>query len=327
MADARVLAFPSPEPSPAYDLAPMVASWLRSIRSRNLSVNTQRIYERAGLELAAFLRTYEPGDADARPAPEEIGDIHREHIEAHITALMERTSPGNAHQAFRSIKTLFNWLVDEEEIDRSPMRTMKPPTVDEVEVPVIPDDALVKLLKTCAGRDFESRRDTAIVTLFIDTGVRLSELTVRNVQHIDLDLLVFHVVGKGGRERAVPFGRQAAQAVDRYLRAYAKHMGRALENDDPLWVGVKTRRAMTKWGVGQMIDRRAEQAGLPHIHPHQFRHTFAHQWKVNGGNEDALMRITGWRSREMLNRYGASAASERARLEHKALSPADRLQK
>ena len=328
MAHSTVVAAPQ-EPNPSrLDLTPLVASWIRSIRARNLSVNTQKIYEHAALSLARFLREdYQPATPESRPAPAEIDGLHREHVEAHITALLERTSPGNAHQAFRSLKTFFNWLVDEEEIDRSPMRTMKPPIVDEVEVPVVPDDALRRLLKECAGRDFESRRDTAIVMLFIDTGVRLSELTVRNVQHLDLDLLVFHVVGKGGRERAVPFGRQTAQAVDRYLRAYAKHIGRTLEDEDPLWIGVKTRRAMRKWGVADIVERRARSAGLPHIHPHQFRHTFAHQWKVNGGNEDALMRITGWRSREMLNRYGASAGAERARQEHKALSPGDRLTK
>jgi site-specific recombinase XerD len=326
---AHTTAVTPQEPDPdRYDLSPLVASWIRSIRARNLSTNTQKIYEHAGLSLARYLQAeYEPETDDSRQPPAELDDIHREHVEAYITALIERTSPGNAHQAFRSLKTFFNWLVDEEELDRSPMRTMKPPVLEEVEVPVIPDDALKRLLKTCAGRDFESRRDTAIVMMFIDTGVRLSELTVRDVRHIDLDLLVFHVLGKGGRERAVPFGRQTAQAMDRYLRAYAKHVGRALEDADALWIGVKTRRAMRKWGVADIVERRARQAGLPHIHPHQFRHTFAHQWKVNGGNEDALMRITGWRSREMLSRYGASAGAERARQEHKTLSPGDRLTK
>jgi site-specific recombinase XerD len=313
-----------------YDLSPLAASWMRSLRARDLSVNTQRIYGRALDSFAAFLAAYEPGPDDEalRPAPTELeGErgIHREHIEAYMIDLIVRTSAGNAHQHFRSLKTFFNWAVEEEEMDRSPMRKMKPPTAGEVEVPVIDDDDLKKLFGTCKGTDFIARRDRALLLMFLDTGGRLSEITNRKKGSLDLDINVLHVRGKGDRERPLPFGRTTAQAMDRYLRAAAKYLGRQLENTDPLWISHKRRDALTIWGVGEMLERRCAEAGIGHIHPHQFRHTFAHQWKVGGGNEDALMRIMGWRSREMLSRYGASAGSARARLQHQELSPGDRI--
>ena len=101
----------------------------------------------------------------------------------------------------------------------------------------------------------------------------------------------------------MPFGRKTALALDRYLRARSRHR---LAHLDALWLS--QRGTLTISGLRDMLDRRARQAGIPDLHPHMFRHTFAHEWLSAGGTEVDLMRIAGWRSREMLARYGASAA-------------------
>src|SRR5882762_3895276 len=101
---------------------------------------------------------------------------------------------------------LIKWLVDEGEVTHSPMERMSPPTVPEQPVPVLDDGALASLLASCKGNTFENRRDSAIIRLLVDTGMRAGEICGLSVEDLDFEHQVAHVLGKGGRNRACPFG-------------------------------------------------------------------------------------------------------------------------
>ncbi len=252
--------------------------------------------------------------------PTSVADIKREHVEDYIVSVAERHSPATTATRYRALQQFFRWAVEEGETRDSPMRNMRPPSVPEVPVPVLSEADLKRLLATCAGTSFNDRRDNAILRLFADTGMRRAELSNLTVANVDLDTYIALVLGKGSRLRACPFESKTGDAIDRYVRARAKHRHAHL---DALWLG--ERGVFGHAGIAQMLSRRGTQAGLGPIHPHQLRHSFAHHWLADGGSEGDLMQLGGWRSRQMLDRYGASAATERAREAHRTHSLGDRL--
>jgi site-specific recombinase XerD len=201
---------------------------------------------------------------------------------------------------------------------------MLAPKVECDPVPIVPDEVLARLLKVRAGKTLEDRRDTALLRVFLDTGCRLAEVTGLRRNDVNLDDQTLRVVGKGDRVRVVTFGAKSAQVLERYDRQLEREQpDRVADPNRWLWVGRQGR--MSTSGVTNVLHRMCADSGVERLHWHQLRHTFAHTWMAEGGNEGELMTLAGWRSRSMLDRYAKSAQVERAHAASWRMSLGDRV--
>ncbi|HEY0640125.1 MAG TPA: tyrosine-type recombinase/integrase [Pseudonocardiaceae bacterium] len=263
--------------------------WDRAMRAGNRPFTTRYNYQLAVAQLGDFLA----GNDDESDAAEDPTDVQRRHVEAFLAWMIETRSASTAVNKYKGLQQFFRYLVEDEEMARNPLDRIPQPSRPEKLIPVVEDDELGVLLASCAGKSFADRRDAAIIRLLLDTGGRLSEITLLDVDDVDLRRDIVVVRGKGDRQRGIPFGGRTGQALTRYLRVRARHAGADLP---ALFLAERGRRRLAPNGVKLMLRRRGERAGTSRMHAHRLRHTLAHQWQLHGGNETGLMSIMGWRS-------------------------------
>ncbi|MFI7633467.1 tyrosine-type recombinase/integrase [Nonomuraea sp. NPDC049400] len=290
----------------------LAASFARDLRASDKAERTITIY----LQSIRFFKEW----LEENGKPTTLDSLTKPELVAWLGHLAARNSTSTVLTRFRGMRRFVRWLLAEEEITSNPLANVEPPKPPETPVPIFTDEEVAALIKAAAGTDFLGRRNEAIVRVFFDTGIRISELAGIQLDDVDFNHEVIFVTGKGRRPRAVPFGAKTARALDRYIRARRQHKNADLPG---LWLS--QRGTYSTDGIDDLLRNLAKKAGIEDVHAHRFRHTFAHRWLVSGGQERDLMRLAGWRSSEMLGRYGASAADERARQAHKRMKLGDQL--
>lgn len=287
-------------------------SFLRHLAAEGRSPGTLRLY---GQSVRFFSRWLVEQGRTAT-----VGELTRAAIREWLAQLSEIQEPGTVKTRYRGLFRFCAWLVDEDELDSNPMATLSPPSLTMKPVPVVGDAELAALLKACAGKEFNDRRDEAMIRLLLDCGLRVSELCGLRIDQVDLDNSMAMVRGKGAKIRPVYFSARTARALDRYLRMRGRHRWAHLDA-----VFLTQRGPLSTDGARERMKVRGAQAGIVDLHPHRFRHTFAHDFLMAGGQERDLKRLAGWSSDVMLERYGASAPDARAKAAAQRLKRGDRV--
>ena len=230
-----------------------------------------------------------------------------------MTTPMRATSVCGYH---RILKAFFNYLVYEELIPSNPMKRIKPPAARlEIKHPV--EEEQVQALIRAAKRSPYCRRDTAMLLLLVDTGLRASELCGLKVEDVDFETHSFKILGKGNKFRTCYMGHSSVKAVVAYLR------GKQRQPDAPVFLS-HTHKAFTASGVYQMLARLSRYAGITNPGVHALRRTFAVNMLKAGANVFTVQTLLGHSDLTMTRRYCRVAEADCAE-QHRKYSPADRL--
>jgi site-specific recombinase XerD len=233
-------------------------------------------------------------------------------LRAWLLTLRETLSPISVAGYVRGLKVFGNWCAAEELAGAKALCSLRRPRVPHKLVEPLDDAAVRRML------DASSVRDRAIVLLMLDTGLRLSEAAWLRRCDLRADGTV-KVVGKGARERIVPVGNAARQALVRYLREAS------VADTEAAVFRARGGGPLGARGVQQVFNRLKRRAGIPgRCSPHQLRHTFARSYLVNGGDAFSLQRILGHATLDMVKRYVSLADADLV-ARHQTASPGDRL--
>jgi integrase/recombinase XerD len=265
-----------------------VADYLRHIAiERGLSANTQAAYRRDLEGYLAWLGTHGVDEAAAVTAA---------HVSEYTASL--KTPEGQPVRAsslarvLSSIRGLHRFLLDEQLVEVDVAREVRPPKLPGRLPKAITIDQVRALLETTDGDELIAIRDKALLELLYATGARVSEAVGLNVDDV-IDTDIVRLLGKGGKQRIVPLGSFAREAVDRYL-VRVRPVFSALGRSTPaLFLGQRGAR-LSRQSAWLILQRAAERAGLEaHISPHTLRHSFATHLLQGGADVRVVQELLG----------------------------------
>lgn len=241
-----------------------------------------------------------------------------------ITPQQETRLSGHTVNAYaRGLQSFWAWLRREDLVEANPFDHMKIPKPPKKIPPIFTDDQLRDLLGVIDVKTATGFRDHVMLSMLLDTGMRVSEMTGLDIADVNLESRLVKVWGKGSKERMVPIGARLVKLLWKYNHAYRPEP--MFPRQDRLFL-TRNGRPLGRDRVEAVMERYGRKAGIAGVRcsPHTLRHTFAVFYLRNGGDVFSLQRIMGHSTLEILKRYINLAQDDMSRV-HRMCSPLDNL--
>ncbi len=273
--------------------------YLRS--ERNLSPHTLRNYLSDLRQFHQFLRAEGLCQERGRKVALQEIDIHT--VRAYLGNLAKVCRKSSLSRKVAALKGFFRYLEKEGKIDHNPVSGMASPKQERPLPVFLSVDDVFRLLDGVQGSSPLKARDRAVLEVLYSTGVRVSELVGLDWADIDFDLKIARVVGKGLKERIVPVGEVALQALREYREEQEKKWGRAAKGAMPVFLNRSGERITTR-SIARIVEKHLRARGIPvRMGPHGLRHTFATHLLNSGADLRVIQELLGHASLSTTQRY------------------------
>jgi len=264
---------------------------------RNLSLHTQRNYISDLNQFKEFLKRENPKI--------KIGEIDSTIIRSYLGFIYKRNRKSSIARKLASLRTFFRFLLRLGILEKIPASLSSTPRLEKHIPSFLSVDEMFTLLEMPDKTKLQGLRDKAIMETLYSSGLRVSELVEMNEDDLDLNLGIIKIMGKGKKERIVPIGNKAIEALKDYLKSrkmISKHQQPCSLNP-PVFLNYRGARLSTR-SVARIINKYIKQCGLlKNISPHSLRHTFATHMLDAGADLRAIQELLGHVSLSTTQRY------------------------
>jgi site-specific recombinase XerD len=264
-----------------------------------------------------------------------LTEVSEETAETYVTGLQHRTvrwkdhprrnqeaghlSPFTIRKEVRILKRFGTWL-PQEGFENS-FGSLVVPKEPKRLVKVLNDDEIDRILKSINPQTPIGSRLYGIVLFLLDSGPRVGEVANARLPDLNLETRQIRIVGKGDKERIVPFGTRTGKAFLNYIRLHRPTP--LVPENEHLFLSMDG-MPMTRHSLESMLSRLKRSSGVDRLHEHLFRHTFAVKYLMNGGDLVTLQRILGHESLQVTKRY-LSLSNAQVQLRYDSYSAVDRM--
>jgi site-specific recombinase XerD len=306
-------------------LASLVQGYILNCRCEGKSLSTVVTYEEHLRRFLAYCQQKGIPDQPAKLGTHHLRDFLWYEASEPVrwsgrpTTARRAAGQSTVNHYYRVLNTFFRWLEKEKLIAENPLAHLKPPKIEQKAVQALSQNKVEALLGCCPPKNLLGCRDRAIILVLLDSGLRVSELADLRVGDVDMKTgAVLVKNGKGGKQRLVRLGSAARKALWRYMALYRRGEGDRLF----LTRGGKPLKANA---IKLMVRRLGKEAGVPNVHVHRLRHTFAISFLRAGGDIFTLKYLMGHSSLVMVQNYLKSLNAEDAAKAHDRFGPVDHM--